>query len=68
MLKSTQKNWYLDLDNISILARYLEEKGDFTIASDVIYFMEKPWKYEKEWEAYQNDKQMNEGLDAFDRR
>jgi len=48
--------WYLDRDNILGLARWLKDEGQWDGAGGVgnlIYFFEKPWKYDNEWDAYQ---------------
>ena len=43
--------WYDLSSNLAWLGHYLrDEKGyDFT---DVLYMIEKPWKYEEEWYEY----------------
>lgn len=41
--------WYDDRANLARLAGYMGEQGD-TI-EDVAYMLEKPWKYEDEWQA-----------------
>jgi len=48
--------WYFDRDNILGLARWLKQEGQWDGAGGVgnlIYFFEKPWKYDSEWDAYQ---------------
>jgi len=48
--------WYFDRDNIFGLARWLKQEGQWDGAGGVgnlIYFFEKPWKYDSEWDAYQ---------------
>ena len=53
--------WYENIENLANLARYIIDKdGEI----DTVYFLEKPWKYEKEWNNYQID----QSLDAFDKR
>lgn len=42
-------NWYTDYENIKNLAYWLLSKGKFNSEKDVVYFIEKPWKWEEEW-------------------
>lgn len=39
--------WYEDHRNLALLARYMSEQGDSV--EDVVYMLEKPWKFEDEW-------------------
>lgn len=39
--------WYDDRVNLALLARYMEQQGDS--ASDVVYMLEKPWKFQDDW-------------------
>jgi len=41
------KEWWEDRETLDRLARWLENRGEFT---DPIYFMEKPWKWRAEYE------------------
>jgi len=42
-------DWYDDREHLRQLAEYLIDKdGDL----DIVYFLEKPWKWEPEWEEY----------------
>lgn len=44
--KQIQPKWYESITNLTILATHLrEDDSEF----DVIYFMEKPWKWNQEW-------------------
>lgn len=40
--------WYDDRLNLAQLARYMEQQDDST-CDDVVYMLEKPWKFEEEW-------------------
>jgi hypothetical protein len=49
--------WYFDRDNILGLARWLKQEGQWDGAGGIgnlIYYFEKPWKYDSEWDAYQS--------------
>jgi len=61
-------NWYNNHENLVELATYLNTKGDLSSADDMLYFFEKPWKWENEWNEYQTSIHIDNGLDAFDRR
>lgn len=41
--------WYEDHHNLAILARHMIEEGDDAAA--ILYMLEKPWKYEAEFQA-----------------
>jgi hypothetical protein len=43
------RKWWSDYDNIILLTRYLADRGD--PAEEVAYAVEKPWKYEEEFES-----------------
>lgn len=48
--------WYFDRDSVLGLARWLHTEGQWDGAGGVkglIYFFEKPWKYDNEWCDYQ---------------
>lgn len=48
--------WYAIHDNLLALARWLKEEGHWDGdggVGNLIYFFEKPWKYDNEWSAYQ---------------
>ena len=48
--------WYFDRDSVLGLARWLHSEGHWDGAGGVknlIYFFEKPWKYDNEWSGYQ---------------
>jgi len=63
-----QTQWYNNLENLTNLVRFIIDKdGEI----DTVYFLEKPWKWDQEWMNYQkscHQSEMDEGLDAFDRR
>ncbi len=57
--------WYNKGENMANLARYIIDKeGEI----DTVYFLEKPWKWESEWDAYQISIAIDNDLDAFDKR
>ena len=41
--------WYEDHRNLAILARHMIEESD--TAEDILYMLEKPWKYEAEFQG-----------------
>lgn len=45
-----ESHWFDDFSNVLKLARHLIENGDLDTASEVLYYFEKPWKYDSEWE------------------
>ena len=48
--------WYAIHDNLTALARWLKYQGEWDGdggVGNLIYFFEKPWKYDNEWSAYQ---------------
>jgi hypothetical protein len=48
--------WYEVHDNLCALARWLKYEGQWDGVGGVgnlLYFFEKPWKYDNEWSAYQ---------------
>ena len=48
--------WYAVHDNLCALARWLKDEGQWGGdggVGNLIYFFEKPWKYDDEWRAYQ---------------
>jgi hypothetical protein len=42
--------WYGFHDNVANLARYLADNG--TSADNLADYIEKPWKWEDEWQEY----------------
>lgn len=40
-------NWYEDHHNLAAVARHMNEQGDGI--AEVVYMLEKPWKFEDEW-------------------
>lgn len=45
--------WWRDQDNQHMLARELIRKGELATPEEVLYFFEKPWKYDPEWTEYE---------------
>lgn len=48
-----QTEWYLNHDNIVMLAQYMLEMGDD--ASNIVYMIEKPHKFETEFKRAKDD-------------
>ena len=46
---NNDKEWWEDHDNLAILAKAMADEGDTT--GDIVYMLEKPWKYAEEWRA-----------------
>ena len=44
--------WYNDHDNVVGLARWMEKMDLWVSTAEVIYFMEKPWKWTLEYELW----------------
>ena len=51
-------NWYNNQIDLLEFAKYLHDKDEFDDADAVIYFFEKPWKWNEEWKEYQNEKKI----------
>lgn len=45
--------WYETYDNVVTLAEWLDMLCEFNETSDVIRFFEKPWKWDREWNLFQ---------------
>lgn len=46
--------WFANHNNLLTLANWLHhEHGDLQTATQVLYFFEKPWKWETEWGEFQ---------------
>tara|TARA_R110000751_G_scaffold89394_1_gene176130 strand:- start:2173 stop:2334 length:162 start_codon:yes stop_codon:yes gene_type:complete len=43
--------WYDLSGNLAWLGHYLHDEKGYGII-DILYMVEKPWKYNKEWEEY----------------
>jgi len=67
MSTKIEEYWYTSLDNLAQLAKYIVNKEGHK-SLDIVYFLEKPWKWEKEWNEYQINMHIDNDLDAFDRR
>ena len=51
--------WYENKDNLMVLARYLHEIGQWDGkegVSNLLYYFQKPWKYDEEWQEFQKSK------------
>lgn len=56
-MKEKEKEWYYQLPEIVLLARYMADH--FRTANEVACAVEKPWKYEEEYRAAR--KELDEG-------
>lgn len=45
-------HWYDNQVDLLDFAKYLHDKDEFDDADSVIYFFEKPWKWNEEWKEY----------------
>lgn len=52
--------WYADHQNLALLWRWLEDRGDQP--ADPAHFIEKPWKWEPEWNELQAEQAHEERL------
>ena len=53
-------HWYDSQTELLDFAKYLHDKNEFDDADAVIYFFEKPWKWNEEWKEYKiNQKKIN---------
>lgn len=48
-----QPPWYAEHEKLVELAYWMNEQGELDDIEAVLYFFEKPWKYEEEWKKYQ---------------
>ncbi len=55
-------NWYDNQIDLLEFAKYLHDKDEFDDADAVIYFFEKPWKWNEKLKEYQNEKKINEKI------
>lgn len=53
-MTETDIEWWKVHSNIVELAEWMHENWRFDTVTDVIYFFDKPWKYEDEWNEYQS--------------
>jgi hypothetical protein len=56
--------WFQSHQALIELAYWLNDRGDLTDVANVLYFFEKPWKYQEEWEAYVAERDA-EAVDQF---
>lgn len=47
-----ESKWFEKHDNLTAFASVLIDLGTFERPKDVLYFFEKPWKWEPEWERW----------------
>lgn len=52
----TNATWVFDMQNILELARFLNIAMPFNRPSDVIEFFEKPYRWTREWDIYEEFK------------
>ncbi len=55
-------HWYDNQVDLLNFAKYLHDKDEFDDVDGVIYFYEKPWKWNEEWKEY--DIQQKAGIPA----
>lgn len=48
-----ENQWYDNVENVINLARALESNTDLRSVDQVIRLFEKPWKWEREWNLFQ---------------
>ena len=48
----TEIIWWQYQNRVQALARFLLEIGEIYGTDNLMYFFEKPWKWENEWRAY----------------
>ena len=51
--------WYENKDNLMLLARHLQDIGQWDGnkgVSNLLYYFQKPWKYDDEWQEFQKSK------------
>lgn len=44
-------NWWDDHANLALTASFMDSQGGYSIPEDIIYMLEKPWKYDDEYKA-----------------
>lgn len=47
----TEQQWWADHENLAEVARRMHNEGDEV--SEILYMLEKPWKFEDYWKATQ---------------
>lgn len=63
-----QEKWWLSTENLRQLASFIQDRDGGYDSLDTAYFLEKPWKWEEDWNEYQISIHIDDDLDAFDRR
>jgi len=59
-------HWYDSQLELLNFAKYLHDKDEFDDVDAVIYFFEKPWKWNEEWKEYKiNQKKINSELNIL---
>ena len=51
-------HWYDDQNDLNEFAAYLHDEGELTTAEEVLRFFEKPWKWSRDFDAYQLTKKL----------
>lgn len=51
-LMNDSTKWFQSNDTLLALAHWLVDRNEFETQSDLLYFWEKPWKWEPEYEEY----------------
>jgi hypothetical protein len=53
-----EEPWWISHDNVLLLIYHMQEMG--ASAGDIVYAVEKPWKFEEEYQAARDAKDANE--------
>jgi len=53
-MSEDQKPWWDDAANIRVFCAYLIQNGYLETLDDVLYFLEKPWKWTEEFRSSGN--------------
>ena len=48
--KIMESKWYDDHEKVKRLAKWLVSGNEFATQTDLLYFFEKPWKWDEEWQ------------------
>ena len=49
--------WYSSHESLVNLAQHLLDAGELQTGEDMLAYFEKPWKWQAEWDSYQEDQQ-----------
>ena len=54
-MNTTQIHWYDNQVELLNFAKYLHDEDEFLEVDDVLYFFEKPWKWNEEYLQYKKE-------------